>query len=145
MARDSEVYFDFERLDVYGRSIEFADSIFNICNDFESSYRSSIVDQLRRAVLSISTNIAEGCGKRSRRERIKYFSYALDSAKECIPCLTLAHRQGQLSDEQNSRIREECTVICRMLCKLIHFIENQELGKTTTSRESNKRFNTGML
>ena len=130
MSDSEEVYFDFEKLDVYKRAINFTDYVFNVCKDFSSDYKSSIVDQLKRAALSISTNIAEGCGKRSRRERIKYFSYALDSAKECIPCLTLAHRQDQLNDEQSGSAREDCTIICRMLCKLIQSIENQELRRS---------------
>ena len=135
MADGEEVYFDFEKLDVYAKAVDFADHVFKVCKGFSRDYRSSIVDQLQRAALSIITNVAEGCGKRSRRERIKYFSYALDSAKECIPCLTLAHRQEQLSVEENRRAREECTVICRMLGKLIKYIEDQELARNQERRQ----------
>ena len=135
MPPDDKAYFDFEKLEVYRRSVDFADLVFEACKDFGPDYKSSIVDQLQRAALSITTNVAEGCGKRSRRERIKYFSYALDSAKECIPCLTLAHRQEQLSDEENRRAREECTMICRMLGKLIKYIKDQELARNQEQRQ----------
>ena len=127
--KDKEIYFDFEKLNVYQRAIEFVDSVYNACKKFDRDYRNSIVDQLQRAALSIGTNIAEGCGKRSRREKIRYFMYALDSAKECIPCLTVAYRQKQLSDNESEKMRDECTIICRMLSKLIQSVENEELNK----------------
>lgn len=130
MKDKGKVYFDFERLHVYQRAIDFIDFVFTFCKRFERNYKSSVVDQLQRAVLSVGTNIAEGAGKRSRREKIKYFSYALDSAKECIPCLTIAHRQQQISDEESDKARDDCTVICRMLAKLIQSVENDELNKS---------------
>ncbi|MDD5555620.1 MAG: four helix bundle protein [bacterium] len=129
MREEGKVYFDFERLKVYQRALEFAHFVFDRCRTFDAAYRNSLVDQLQRAALSISTNIAEGAGKASRREKIKYFSYALDSAKECIPCITLACRQGQLSEGEGARAREDCTAICRMLAKLIQSVENEELRK----------------
>ena len=124
-----EVYFDFERLKVYQRAIDFCGTVFDICKELDNFYHSSISDQLKRVVLSITTNIAEGCGKKSRREKIKYFSYALDSAKECIPCLTVAYRQRQLGEETNRKARDDCTAICRMLGKLIQSVKNEELRR----------------
>ncbi len=129
MGGEKEVYFDFERLKVYQLALKFCDLVFATCKKFGHQYKRSIADQLERASLSITTNIAEGCGKKSRREKIKYFSYALDSAKECIPCLSVAHRQKQMSDEDNEKSRDLCTSICRMLAKLIQSVENEELRK----------------
>jgi four helix bundle protein len=128
-----EVYFDFEKLKVYQRALDFVHFVYDRCRTFDVSYRNSLSDQLQRAALSISTNIAEGCGKASRREKIKYFSYALDSAKECIPCITLACRQQQVSEDDGRKAREDCTSICRMLGKLIQSVENEELTKAAPS------------
>jgi len=124
-----EVYFDFEKLKVYQRAIDFGHFIYGQCRRFDPTYRNSLSDQLQRATLSVSTNIAEGCGKFSRREKIKYFSHALDSAKECIPCITLACRQRQMSEEDGRKARDDCAAICRMLGKLIQTIEAEELKK----------------
>ncbi len=129
MLKEKEICFDFEKLKVYQLAVEFADLIFDLCKKFDARYRSSLVDQLQRAALSISTNIAEGCGKKSRREKIKYFAYALDSAKECIPCLTIAYQQKQTSEDENMKARSTCTIICRMMGKLIQSVENEELRK----------------
>ena len=117
------VYFDFEKLQVYQRALEFINFVFNRCKKFDREYRNSLTNQLQRAALSISTNLAEGCGKLSRREKIKYFSHALDSAKECIPCIDIAARQGQINEEDGKKARDDCTVVCRMLGKLIQSVE----------------------
>ncbi|MCX6356235.1 MAG: four helix bundle protein [Candidatus Aureabacteria bacterium] len=130
MVREGEaIYFDFEKLNVYQRALDFLDCVFDMCKQISPLYKNSVIDQLQRTAVSICTNIAEGCGKLSRREKIRYYSYALDSAKECIPCLTIAYRQKQVSQEENARAREACTIICRMLGKLIKSVEDAELKK----------------
>ena len=115
---------------VYQLTLELADFIFNACKVMGANYRSSLVDQLQRAVVSIANNIAEGCGKVSHREKIRYFTYALDSAKECVPPLTIAYRQGQIKESDYQKGREYCDSICKMMVKLIKSVEERELAKS---------------
>ncbi len=131
-----KIYFNFENLKVYQRALEFADFIFSTCRKMQREYASSVVDQLQRAVVFIANNIAEGDGKISRREKIRYWSYALDSARECIAPLTIAFRQKQLSDDDNEKGRQYCDSICRMLVKLIKTVEDQELHKPSTVKQN---------
>lgn len=118
--------FDFEKLDVYKLSIEFINKVFNISLKFKQIYQSSLGDQIRRASLSIATNIAEGNGKYFIREKIKYFTYSLDSAKECIPLLTVGRSQNQIDEGTHQELREDCSRICQMLLKLIKSISPKE-------------------
>jgi four helix bundle protein len=122
-------HFDFEKLEVYKKAMDLAEEVFTVCKDFEPRLKNSIVDRLQKAVLAVSTNIAEGCGKKSRRDKIKYFSYALDSAQECIPCIALAHSQNQIDKAKNEHLRDSCTVVCHMLGELIQNVENEELSR----------------
>jgi four helix bundle protein len=126
---DERGFFDFERLTVYQRALEFADFVFELCKKMSPDYRNSIVNQLQRAAVSVANNIAEGSGKLSRREKIKYYSYALDSAKECIPPLTMAHRQKQITDSEHEKGRQYGSDICKMMVKLIQSVKAQELHK----------------
>ncbi|MCX6357760.1 MAG: four helix bundle protein [Candidatus Aureabacteria bacterium] len=126
-----KITFDFEKLKVYQQALDFADFVFGACKRMAINYQSSIVDQLQRSIVSIANNIAEGSGKLSYREKIKYFSYALDSAKECIPPLTIAWRQKQLTEEEREKGRRYCASICKMLVKLIQYVESKELSKVT--------------
>jgi four helix bundle protein len=111
--------FDFERLDIYKRSIEFADFAYTIADSLPRSLQSSLADQLRRAVISICNNIAEGSGKLSPREKRQFYHYALDSARECVPIIALIQRRVQSNIETNERFRNEIEIVCKMLTKLI--------------------------
>jgi len=128
--QDGGIYLEFEKLDVYQLALEFADFVFRACNGMHATYKSSLVDQVQRSVISIANKIAEGSGKVSRRKKIKYFSYALDSTKECLSPLTIAWRQEQISEEEYQKGRQYCASICKMLVKLIQSVEAQELSKS---------------
>lgn len=114
--------FSFERLEVYKRAIQFNDCIFTACDKLPIRLQSSIGDQLRRAALSIVNNIAEGSDKRFSKEKKKFYEYALDSSRECIPMLTIADLRGLIEKNSSGKLREECTVICRMLRRLIQSV-----------------------
>ena len=109
--------FDFEKLNVYQKVIKFVNELFNISRDFSTKMQSSLGDQLRRAGISICNNIAEGSGKRSKSAKRQFYTYSLDSARECIPIITLALKQRELTEEVASALREECITICNMLGK----------------------------
>ena len=66
-------------MDVWKRSIEFADEIFGLADDLPQTYRFSLTDQLRRASLSIPTNIAEGSGRDGAKERAYFYKIAKGS------------------------------------------------------------------
>lgn len=87
--------FDFEKLDVYNRSIEFANFAYDIADSLPRGLQSSLADQLRRAAISICNNIAEGSGKLSPRKKRQYYHYALDSARECVPIITIIQKRVQ--------------------------------------------------
>ncbi|MEM7803260.1 MAG: four helix bundle protein [Chloroflexota bacterium] len=65
-------FLKFERLDVWKRSIDWADEVFDVAQRLPREYQYSLSDQLRRAALSVPTNIAEGVGRDSEKET-KYF------------------------------------------------------------------------
>lgn len=117
-----KVKFNFEDLEVYPRGLTFVHKVFTLCDSFPQRLQSSLGDQLRRASLSIINNIAKGSDKRTKKEKTRYFSYSLDSARECIPVFSICRLQKVLSSTEEDLFREECKIICRMLNKLIKFI-----------------------
>ncbi|MFH1768097.1 MAG: four helix bundle protein [Candidatus Omnitrophota bacterium] len=117
------VRFDFEKLIVYNKSIDFVDKIFRFCDGLPYLLQSSIGDQLRRASLSIVNNIAEGSDKLSSKDKKRFFLYSLDSARECIPVLSICRRRNLISGNEEDSFREECKVICRMLNKSVHSVK----------------------
>ena len=75
--------FDHKKLDVYRVSIEFVALADNIVEQLPSG-RSYLVNQLRRAALSIPLNIAEGAGEFCQNDKARFYRIALRSATECF-------------------------------------------------------------
>jgi four helix bundle protein len=73
---------NYENLDVWKESIELAILIYKITKDFPKDEMYGIVSQLRRAAISISTNIAEGAGRNSTQEFIRFVNISLGSLNE---------------------------------------------------------------
>lgn len=114
--------FDFEQLDVYQKALDFTNEIFSITLGFQREIQYSLGDQFRRAALSICNNIAEG-SRKTQRGRRQFYDYALDSARECVPMISLSVKQRQISQEKEEFFWGECVHICNMLYRLIQSIK----------------------
>lgn len=114
-----EFEFDFEKLLVYQKSLDFIDKIFDMYKDLKQDYKISIGSNLIRAGLSIANNLAEGNGKRSRREKRRYFDISLDSARECISVFNVLNRQKLIAEEKYIEVRRDGREITSMLHSLI--------------------------
>jgi four helix bundle protein len=112
--------FIFEKLDVYQKAVDFADKICELTNNFvKGNYY--LADQLNRAALSISTNIAEGNGRYHKADRINFFRIARGSAFECVPILEICNRKGLIDTEKAPALKSELEDICKMLSGLINY------------------------
>src|SRR3989338_5661563 len=118
-----EYEFDFERLDVYQKTLELVATIFRITKRLPREYQYSIADQLRRASLSILNNLAEGSGKLSKKEKAQFYKTSLNSARECIPMLTVLVREKQIVEGTHQTMREEVVHITNILGRLIAALE----------------------
>ena len=109
---------DFRRLAVWQRAREFAVAIDIRTKSFPRSDRGVVGGQLRRAAISIPSNIAEGCGKSSRKETIRFFQLALGSATETESHLMIAADFGYIDAKAREALLGEIKTIQRMLAKL---------------------------
>ena len=111
--------FLFEKLDVYRKAIDFAEKICGITKGFpQGNYY--LVDQINRAALSISTNIAEGNGRYHKADRSNFFRIARGSAFECVPILEICKRKRLITDHVNETLKKEIEDISKMLSGLIN-------------------------
>ena len=109
--------FDFEKLDVYQKALGFTNDVFNLTLKFKREIQYSLGDQFRRAALSICNNLAEG-SRKGHKARTQFYHYALDSARECIPMITLALMQRELDTTEEEAFRGQAIHICNMLYRL---------------------------
>jgi four helix bundle protein len=114
--------FLFEKLDVYNKAMQFADEITSLTESFPPA-KYFLRDQLNRAALSVSNNIAEGNGRYTKNDKIHFFHIARGSAFECVSTLELCKRKGIISNEKNEEHKKTLDDICKMISGLI---KNQE-------------------
>lgn len=114
--------FTFEKLIVYQKAIDIADDVFNATKAFSRGY-GFIANQLNRAILSISTNIAEGNGRFTAADRKRFFGMARGSVQECVPLLELATRRQLIAGEVHAALKQRLEEISRMLSGLIRRME----------------------
>lgn len=115
--------FDFEKLDVYQLALKFIHKLITLVKNLPTELRLSLGNNLIRAGVSIINNIAEGSGKKSPKEKRRYYGTSLDSARECIPTITVVHGEGHITDECKDELRGDCLEICNKMAKLIQSVE----------------------
>ena len=110
--------FNFEKLDVWQEAIQFADLIYMVTKKFPDEERFGLTNQMRRAAVSISSNIAEGSSRNSRPDFARFIEIATGSLFEVLSQSKVSQNQkylDQYSYEQISTAAERQT---RMLSGL---------------------------
>ena len=110
---------DFTQLEVWKKSIIFCKEVYSVVKKFPEYEQKNIVSQLRRASVSISTNVAEGCGKYTIRDETNFFRIAQGSTKECMSLIFLSKELGYLNEEECSRLFNQAELISKMFTLLI--------------------------
>jgi four helix bundle protein len=113
------VGFKFERLDAWQKAIEFANAMFDIADSLPQRYQFSLSEQLRRAALSIPTNIAEGCGRDNPKESRYFYGISKGSVYECVSLLVMIGKRGHLDREAYQQHRADADELAAMITGLI--------------------------
>ena len=109
----------FRKLNVWQRSIQFVSLIYKITSKFPKEEKYGLVDQIRRAAVSICLNIAEGSGAGSDPEFIRFLRMAQRSAYEVIAGLEIAINLKMADEQALNNIIGEVDQISAMLSGLI--------------------------
>lgn len=110
--------FGFEKLEVWQKAIEFADDAYRMTAKFPSDERFGLTSQLRRAAVSISSNIAEGTSRSSKVDFARFVEIAYGSLMECVSQLHVAKRQGFTDETSLAEALSNADRLARMLSGL---------------------------
>jgi four helix bundle protein len=113
-----DVMFNFEKLEVWHKAIAFADLIYDATGTFPNDERFGLTNQMRRAAVSISSNIAEGTSRTSSSDYARFVEIATDSLFEVVSQATISLRRRFLSEEEYRRIYAAAEEQSRMLSGL---------------------------
>jgi len=110
--------FNFGKLDVWQKAIDFADLVYNHTRNFPADERFGLTNQMRRAAVSISSNIAEGTSRMSQTDFAQFIEIATGSVFEVVSQSFIGRRQGFLSEENFRVMYSAADEIGRMLSGL---------------------------
>lgn len=99
--------FSFEKLIAYQESRKLLKSIYLISRSFPEYERFALTSQLRRAVISVSSNIAEGCGRVSNKEKIHFLEIAFGSLLEAYSQLQIGLDLGYTSSNEIEKLKPQ--------------------------------------
>lgn len=115
---------DFRQLRVWEEAHRLTLEVYRITKDFPKEELFALTNQLRRASTSISSNIAEGCGRGSNKDYSHFLQMAIGSAFEVDYQLLLAKDLSYLDKENYSQINEKVIVLKRQLAALLQKVRN---------------------
>jgi len=113
-------------LDAWKKSIELVASIYKITSSFPKEQIYGLTSQIRRAAVSIPSNIAEGAAQNHDKEFIQFLYVALGSGAELETQLIISKMLGFIDYEKSQELTNELNSISRMIQGLIKFIKKQK-------------------
>jgi len=112
--------FKFESLEVWHRAVALYEEISNLSKGIDQRDQFSLGEQIRRAALSVSTNIAEGTGREGKKESKHFFNIAKGSVYEVVSLLYIVRSRGYIASKEYTELYERCDELARMLSGLIN-------------------------
>jgi len=106
---------NFKELKVWKAGIQLSKSIFILTKTFPTDERFGLISQMNRAVVSIPSNIAEGCGRKSDKELHQFLNISLGSAFELETQLIIAREFEYINDETLNTICNLVSEIQKMI------------------------------
>ena len=109
--------FNFEKLDVYEKSINFVNEVYLTTKKYPKEEMFGLTNQFRRAAVSISVNIAEGSAK-TKKDFSRFVDMARGSVFECVTILQISERLNYISRLRFNELRDKLVEISKMLSGL---------------------------
>ena len=116
--------FNFEKLEVWQKAIEFADAVYRITKSFPSDERFGLTNQMRRAAVSIASNLAEGTSRSSNVDYARFVEIATGSVFEVVSQCFISKRQALITEADFVFLYAEAESISRMCSGLRSYLLN---------------------
>ncbi|WP_445431776.1 four helix bundle protein [Chryseobacterium indoltheticum] len=114
---------NFKELLVWQKSINFVTEIYELTNNFPKNEMYGLISEIRRASISIPSNIAEGNSRRSVADYLQFLKIARGSCAEVETQLIIAQNLKFLSEEHYLKLNQDIIEISKMLNGLINSLK----------------------
>jgi four helix bundle protein len=116
-------------LDVWKRSIEFVTLIYKITKNFPKEEIYGLTNQIRRAAVSIPSNIAEGAARNHSKEFLQFLFISLGSISELETQIIISENLKYSQNSDSLILQNELTELRKMIIGLIRYLENKKSDK----------------
>ena len=117
--------FFYRKLLVYQHAMMLLEDVYQLTKKFPSSELHGLTNQIQRAAVSIPSNIAEGMGRFSIKDRIRFIDISNGSLMEVMCQLEIAHKLGYISDEELQMQDTKIATIAKMVLGLRKNLEEK--------------------
>lgn len=107
--------YSFEKLTVWQESKEFVKDIYRLTKDFPSDERFGLISQIRRASVSIASNLAEGTSRKTNKDKAHFTTIAFSSAMEVLNQIIISKELCFISNKDYILVREKLEKTTNML------------------------------
>jgi len=125
-----------KKLDVWQKSMQLVVDVYEAAGKFPKVEGYALTEQVRRSVVSIPSNIAEGAARRSRKEFIQHLSVAQGSLSELDTQMELGNRLGWVTEETSKLVNEQMQQVDKMLCGLLQYHKGKLQHEIRKKRKS---------
>ena len=122
--------FGFRDLRVYQTSRDLVKTIYSVLAAYPSNEQYALCDQLRRASVSVPSNIAEGMSRSSDKEKAHFIEISYGSLMEVLCQMEISKELDYVTEEQMKDIENQITIIAKQLSKLRTTLSNPSLNST---------------
>ena len=120
---------DYRQLKVWQKAMDLTVEIYSLVNKFPRAENYALSDQMRRSVVSIPSNIAEGQGRNSDKEFVNFLSIARGSLWELETQIEISERFHYIDSGQKNKVYEQTEEIGKMLNALANSLEQSLASK----------------
>lgn len=118
---------DYEKLTVWQKAMDLVEEVYLLSKGFPKEEIYGLTSQIRRAAVSVPSNIAEGSRRRSEKEFVQFLYIALGSASELETQVQLAERLYFCESSQSAKTRVLIVEVLKMLNGLIGSLESSKV------------------
>lgn len=110
---------------MWKKSVSYSIDIYRVTKQFPRDELYGITSQMRRSAISIPSNIAEGYGRRSEKEKYRFLCFALGSSSELETQLIMCSQLGYIDDEVYNDLINRLSEIIKMLSSLANIVNER--------------------
>ena len=122
----------YKSLDAWQRSIDLTVAVYKLTAAFPDSERFGLINQLRRAAVSVPSNIAEGFGRASTGEYLQFLGHSRGSNSEVETQLVIARALGFAKPEDYKQAEHLCSEVGRMLNAMMKTLRSRQRGSVSS-------------